>query len=642
MEDDCKSVEITEDSFLQLRLQGAVYVDKTSFIVQLAKSRGPFFLSRPRRFGKSLLLDTFQQMFEGKKEIFAGLEIETLSPNFAERIFPVIRINMNTVDSDPNHFQDGLISKLIPIANSYDVQISRSSIANAISDLIMNISIKCAAPKINDMSHGRVNVGDKNVVILIDEYDFPLLKHLHDPVKIEKIRSMLYDFYSSLKGCSNFLRFTFITGITKFKQLSLFSAMNNINDISFHENFSAICGFTKKEITDSYGKHLNKALPKVIERGGLPSGSTVDDIMDKISYWYDGYSWDGTTRVFNPFSIKNFLEIFLFKDYWYESGTSLFTGIMNSFDGNRLSIFGRDISLESPIAIQDTGNIKDEAFLLQAGYLTIDSISYIGGSEIYRLRIPNNEIKRALNKELSDKFLSFIANLEFMDKSGEPLTNFTSMKDKLLSSLWSCDVNSSEELLGSIFSGNPKEWYRNVGEGSYKLILLTIMRFGGAIFTGNLLEALGEVYSNAGRADLLLDVSGKGYIVVELKYASDSDKPGNSDAIPGLQTVPIKVLADPSSDHGPRADIDGCSRLIELGSLPDNVKRILERKINEAFKQISEKDYTKPYLASGKPVLAAAVAVYGTSAVMVRFGRIVWKANGDNETDIKEIELSAP
>ncbi|MDR1039150.1 MAG: AAA family ATPase [Deltaproteobacteria bacterium] len=643
MEENLKSVEIAEDSFWELRLHGAVYVDKTAHLLELTKTRGPFFLARPRRFGKSLLLDTIQRMFEGRKELFTGLEIETSGSDFTWKSFPVIRINMNNVSSDPDHFKTDLISKLLPIANSYKVQINQSDIAGAISDLIINVSIKCTTQKMKKKGEKRVDIGEKNVVLLIDEYDFPLLKHLHNPVKIEKMRSMLYDFYSSIKGCSNFLRFIFITGITKFRQLSLFSALNNIEDISFDERFSAICGFTKDEITASYGKYLDRALPKMIENGGLPHGSTVDKVMEKITYWYDGYSWDGKTRVFNPFSIKNFLQKFLFKDYWYESGTSLFTGVLNSFDGNRFSIFGKNISLEAPLDIQDTANINDEAFLLQAGYLTIESIDYIDGTENLRLKIPNNEIRRAINKELSSKFQRFVKSLQFMKDNGEFINNFTSMKDTLLASLWSRDVARSEELLGSIFSGNPREWYRNGGEGSYKLILLALMRFGGAIFTGNMLEVLGEVYSDSGRADLLFDVSGKGYIVMELKYADADDKPGHFSGLPGGNAEPHPTaLSDPSDNSGPPAYLDGFSRLLETGNMPDNVKRILEVKIEEAFKQISSKNYAKPYLASGKPILAAAVALYGTSTVMVRFANVVWKADGDRDIDLREIKLSSP
>jgi hypothetical protein len=641
MENELNNLQITVDSFARLIQLGAVYVDKTGLILELLKSDGPYFLARPRRFGKSLLVDTIRQIFEGRRELFTGLEIDNKTPNLDWKPFPVIRINMNTVDADPDQFQDGLISKLMPIANSYNVTISQSSIANAISDLIMNISIRCATPKINEHDSRRVEIGEKNVVLLIDEYDFPLLKHLRDPLKIEKIRSMLYDFYSSVKGCSDFLRFTFITGITKFKQLSLFSALNNIEDISFDDRFSLICGFSKDEITTYYSKYLDRALSKEIDSGALPQGSSVDDIMRKISFWYDGYSWDGTKRVYNPFSIKNYLQKYSFKYYWYKSGVSLFTGVLNSFDENRFSIFGKNISIESPLEIQDTSNINDETFLLQAGYLTVDTVENIAGIETFRLKIPNNEIRFAINQELSNKFRQFVKRLQFLQTSADPLTDFISMKDTLLSTLWSRNENESEKLLSSIFSGNPKEWYRNGGEGSYKLILLTIMRFGGAVFTGNMLEAIGEMYSDSGRADLLFDVSGKGFIVIELKFASDDDKRKRRPEYRGIRTGQATMSGqDPSQGGVPTADMGGYSYHLELGLVSDKIKRILEGKITEAFNQILKNNYVKPYLVSGKPVLAAAIAIFDTSDVMVRFAEVGWHDSGKVRVDLKEINDS--
>ncbi|MDR1039809.1 MAG: AAA family ATPase [Deltaproteobacteria bacterium] len=639
--------QIPIDSFAKLVKLGAVYVDKTGLILELVKSYGPFFLSRPRRFGKSLLLDTIRQIFEGRKELFSGLEIEKRDPNFSWEKFPVIRINMNTVNTDPEQFQNGLIGRLLPISKSHHVEISQSNIASAISDLITNISLKYAIPEISPDSEkgdsdGPGGIGIGNVVLLIDEYDFPLLQHLRNPEKIEKLRLMLYEFYSAIKGCSDYLRFVFITGITKFKQLSIFSALNNVVDLSYESDFATICGFTKCEISSFFGKHLEKALSKQIAMGDLPPNSTPDNLIDKIADWYDGYSWDGETRVFNPFSIKSFLHQKKFGNYWYESGRSLLADVIDSFDGNRFSIFGKNISLEAPLEIQDTTNINDEAFLFQAGYLTIDAIDSIGGSDIFHLTIPNKEIKNAINKELTSKFKQFMINLQFMKTSKDTMMNFTNMKDKLLSSLWSGDINTSEMLLSSIFSGNPKEWYRGGGEGSYKLILLTLMRFGGAIFSENMLEVLGEVYSDAGRADLLFDVSGKGYVVIELKYIEDD---GDRQAIQksrysrhSRRTVSPEAAGSDLTRAGEHpASLTGFTRLLEYGNKPDKVERILESKIEEAFNQILDHDYGKPYLVSGKTVRAAAIAVYGTSVVMVRFAEVVWKDIVEGMPELKRI-----
>jgi hypothetical protein len=640
MQNPSSSIQTTVDSFARLIQLGAVYVDKTALLADLIQTDGPYFLARPRRFGKSLLIDTIRQLFEGRRELFVGLEIERKATGFDWKPFPVIRINMNTIDPDPDLFQTGLISKLKPFANAYLVDINQFSIADAISDLIINISIKCSVPK--HQNDRRVDIAEKNVVLLIDEYDFPLLKHLNDPEKIEKMRGILYNFYSSIKGCSDYLRFIFITGITKFNQLSLFSALNNIRDITLDSNFSTICGFTKNEISTSYAKNIDMTVTTMIKEKTLPPGSTIDDIMEKITEWYDGYSWDGKTKVFNPFSIKSFLENQDFYDYWYESGVSLFTNTINSFDGRHFEIFGKNISIDTHLMIQDTANINSEAFLFQAGYLTIDSIEKNISSKIYHLKIPNNEIKNAINKELSTKFKDFLKRLRFMNRSGDPFADFMSMKDALLSSLWSCNIIESEKILSSIFSGNPKEWYRNGGEDSYKLILLTLMRFGGAVFSGNMLDAIGEVYSDADRADLLFDVSGNGYIVIEIKCAPDEDKRDANVPHGHMADPSILIRSDRSDTEGSPADLGVFSRLLELGLVPDSVNRILENKIQEAFDQISIKNYAKPYIASVKPILAVAIAVYGTSAVMVRFAKVVWKTGEPNTIAFDEIHSSVP
>ncbi|MDR1039692.1 MAG: hypothetical protein LBR80_05885 [Deltaproteobacteria bacterium] len=357
--------------------------------------------------------------------------------------------------------------------------------------------------------------------------------------------------------------------------------------------------------------------------------------MDKITEWYYGYSWDGSTKVFNPFSIKIFLYKNRFGDYWYKSGTSLFTEALGSLDGKRFELFGKNTSVKAPLEIQDTCNINDEAFLLQAGYLTIDSISEISNSTIFNLKIPNHEIGNAINGELSAKFQKFAIGIQFMRVSDDPLKSFTSMKGELLSTLWSCDTERAEMLLSSIFSGNPREWYRGGGEGSFKLILLTLMRFGGAIFSGNMLEALGEVYSDAGRSDLLFDVAGKGYIVIELKYIEAEDETGLDGRLNRKAKQTTRRHSGLSLEDMRPVFFTGFHRLLELGTVSDQIKRILESKVDDAFNQIFAKDYAKQYLVSGKPVRAVAVAVYDTSTVMVRFAEVVWKDDGEWQLDSK-------
>jgi hypothetical protein len=609
--DKLKPLEVTEESFLTLIKKGAVYVDKTDKIHELVKSRGPYFLSRPRRFGKSLLVDTIQQLFQGRRELFAGLKIEKKEPLFSWEPYPVIRINMNRVGPNPDRFEDNLVKRLARIAGKFKVEISMGDVSDAFDSLVTSLSEKFEN-SIGDAS----DITDKalgNVVLLIDEYDFPLLKNMEDPIKVEKIREKLYDFYSAVKGCINDLRFVFITGITKFRELSFFSALNNIDDITFDKNFAAICGFTENDITSYFDGYLPGLLSEQIKCEALLSDSRPSALIDKITSWYDGYSWDGKTKVFNPYSIKKLLQKNEFGDYWYESGTPLFTGHLESFDATHFKISNKNISVDEPVGIHDTSNIDDESFLLQAGYLTVDSIVKTEDSKTYMLKIPNFEIKNAINKELSNKFKKFLQTLDFMKIQTDMKPRLTSMKNELLNALLACDIDKSEMLLSSIFSGIPKKLYRKGGENLYHIILLIILRFGGTFFSGDILSVIPELLSDAGLSDLVLPVPGKGYIVIELKYIEDKEtaRPQPDSGKPDEGETPTAIYA--------------FTRSLPYGEISEKVKRLLENAVDLAFKQILSNNYAKQYLVSGLPIIAAVIAVYGTSAVMARFGEAVWK-----------------
>ncbi|MDR1040350.1 MAG: AAA family ATPase [Deltaproteobacteria bacterium] len=645
MEDHLKPLELEEESFGALIEQGAVYVDKTELILELIKKRGPFFLSRPRRFGKSLLLDTIQQIFEGRRELFAGLKLEKLAPDFNWAHAPVIRISMAGTNSNPDTFESGLLNLIKVNAENHSVEIDTSDFSAAIVSLATKLS------RIHSKSRKPVDnlarFSGGNVVLLIDEYDFPFLQYLGDPAAIEKTRLTLYNFYSAIKSIIGYFRFIFITGITKFRQLSLFSALNNIRDITFDPKFSTICGFTKQEIESSYNSHLAKVLATQKNLGLLPHNWKLSDLMGEIVDWYDGYSWDGETKVFNPFAIKSLLEFTVFDDYWYKSGVPLLTAMLESFTGNFFTIFNNNLSVKDSTTINDTQNIHNEAFLLQAGYLTVDSISGYGKERIYRLKVPNNEVKDAIDLELKDKFTDFIYNLRYGDKLHGPHVLFTDIKRLLQSAMWSRNSQESEMYLGSIFSGISKDLYRQGGENYYNIILQILFKYGGAIFDGDIFKAMSQLFSDAGRSDLVVEVQEvgevRGYIVVELKF------------IPEHGGLDIYENAPPSNNISPphktqwlsgqvfqQSSPISVTGLIEQGKISEPLKRLLEREAEDAFEQIKRKHYAKYLFISGKPILAAAVAVYRTSTVLVRFKEVVWMAENQNEPEVGIIQLPVP
>ncbi|MDR1038771.1 MAG: AAA family ATPase [Deltaproteobacteria bacterium] len=641
MDDVLKPLEVQEGSFLTLISQGAVYVDKTAMILDLLRQRGPYFISRPRRFGKSLLLDTIQQIFEGKRELFAGLEIEKRFPDYNWAPTPVIRIDMNYVSTDPEKFETSLISKLIPIAESYGFQINKTDLPSSISDLILKLSkLQETSRAIRD---NLAKLGNGNVVLLIDECDFPLIENLQDADKIEAMGKLLRLFYSALKGSIDNLRFLFITGITKFKQLSLFFSLNNVKDISFDNNFSTLCGFTEEEIDSYYGRHLLRSLKEQIHVGELPAISNIDSLKSKIKYWYDGYSWDGEKHVYNPYAIKSFLETGLFDDYWYKSGSPLLNSLLETVTGNLFAIFGNRKSIDDLSAVNDVFNINDEVFLLQAGYLTVDSIKGYGKYRTYYLKIPNNEIKDTIGFELIDKFERFLLNLKFGDTELRGLHLAASTKDILLSALWSRDCINSEMYLASIFSGISKDLSRNGVEYYYHIIILVILRFGEAFFNGDAYSLLSELLSDYGESDPVFEVPGGGYLIIELKFVPNNPSLEILNGFPTVSDITSAPYSSGLVGQRPQSPLPvGVTGLIEQGKISERLKLHLESQAEEAFERIRIKSYPKQLFVSRKPILAAAVVIYRTSTVLVRFKEIRWLEDSRVEHEIGTIRLPIP
>ncbi|MDR1041886.1 MAG: AAA family ATPase [Deltaproteobacteria bacterium] len=645
MEDHLKPLELEEESFEALIGQGAVYVDKTDLILELIKKRGPFFLSRPRRFGKSLLLDTIKQVFDGRRELFAGLKIEKLAPNFNWAQTPVIRINMAGTNIVPAEFGDDLLALIKSNAKNHRVEIETTNFYSAFISLVTELSTRhtdSAKPADN-----LAKLGPGNIVLLIDEYDYPFHRYLGDPAVIEQTRLTLYGFYSAIKSLILNFRFILITGITKFRQLSLFSALNNFRDITFEPRFSTICGFTRQEIESSFDRHLASVLSAQKNVGLLPHHWKSSDIIGEIANWYDGYSWDGENKVFNPFAIKSFLEFGAFDDYWYKSGVPMLTAMLESFTGNFFTIFDKNLSVSDSTTVNDTQNICNKAFLLQAGYLTVDSVSGYGKDRIYRLKVPNNEVKDAIELELKSKFSNFIYNLRYGNKSHGPHALFTDIRSLLQSAMWSRNSQESEMCLGSIFSGISKDLYRQGGEKYYNIILQILFKYGGAILDGDIFKAMSQLLSDAGRSDLVIEVQEggelRGYIVVELKFIPEQGGWDIYENEPSAGNAsPYHEYPEPSGQTFQQSRPISVTGLIEQGRISEPLKRRLEREAEDAFEQIKRKHYAKFLFISGKPILAAAVVVYRTSTVLVRFKDVVWMAENQDVPKVGIIQLPVP
>jgi len=277
-----------------------VYVDKTKFVYDLMNDASYYFLSRPRRFGKSLLLDTIAEVMSGEKDLFKGLSIHDSDYQFEKH--PVIRLDMSNVANEtPSVLKDSLSKALLRQAKREGLCIDYDMPPELFINMIEGLHEKCG----------------KKVVILIDEYDKPILDRLADIETAEANRDILRGFYGILKSMDPYLRFTFVTGVSKFTRTSIFSGLNNLRDITMDEDNANICGIEIENLETYFSGHI-EALASLDKFKGFAS------LHDEILAWYDGYSWDGSTRVINPFSLLSFFAQRRFSGFWYASGTPTF------------------------------------------------------------------------------------------------------------------------------------------------------------------------------------------------------------------------------------------------------------------------------------------------------------------------------
>lgn len=358
-------------SFEEIRKQGCLYVDKTDIIWQLANRGKKYnYLSRPRRFGKSVLVDTLETYFMGKKELFEGLKIMQMETEWVKR--PVIRLDMSRAGAEP----ETLRSYLNNIFRQYEGEYS-----------LVPDPTDSLADRFNAIIVGAYEQTGQQVAILIDEYDSPL-QHSWKTPHHEACTAIYREVFAILKADDKYEKFVFITGITKFTQISLFSVLNNLSNISFDSEYAALCGITKEEVLRDFKPEINKL--------AASKGWTFDEAVVQLTAYYDGYhfSHENMVDVFNPFSLINALADSKLRNYWASSGaTSLLPKFVDDME-IRLKDFDHSALLDTIIETSDVTGGGAELFLYQSGYLTIKG--YINGT--YLLGIPNFEVRQALNE----------------------------------------------------------------------------------------------------------------------------------------------------------------------------------------------------------------------------------------------------
>ncbi|MDR1342132.1 MAG: ATP-binding protein [Prevotellaceae bacterium] len=471
-----KDLPVGIQSFEKLRMSGYLYVDKTKDILSLVSTSKPYFLSRPRRFGKSLTISVIQAIFEGRKELFEGLYIydkwDWTKTN------PVIRIDFGAMaNRATEEVKFSLTHHLIEIAKSYKVTSSGDTIPDKFEALIKNL---------------HQSTGEK-VVVLVDEYDKPIVDNLTDLATADANRQLLHDFYQVLKAADDHLRFVFLTGVSKFSKVSLFSGLNSPDDITIDHRFATLCGYTQQELESCFEEHIRSMAASM----GIPP----NELVAKIRSWYNGYSWDGANTVYNPFSTLLLFTKCVFKDYWFATGTPTF--LVNLIkERNEVHL------LTEPSLIQESGfdkfdirTLDTRLLLFQTGYLTIKKVADDTFTEQrnFTLDIPNQEVRLAMMEHMVGSFAAF------------PDSETGAMRSQMLHSLLDGNAALLEQHVKSLFARIPHQLHlpREAYYHSMLLVWLNMLGF----------KVEAEVLStDKGRIDAVW-TWGERAVIAEVKYS---------------------------------------------------------------------------------------------------------------------------
>ena len=421
-----KKLPIGIQEFSEFKPGNYIYVDKTEHIYNLMQGKY-YFLSRPRRFGKSLLLNTIKEVFKGNKKLFEGLWIYD---KIEWEKYPVIKISFSYIDYYNLGLEKAIDNILREIAKEYSVTLENESFSSKFAELIQKLGQK------------------KKVVILIDEYDKPIIDYIDDIPKADKNREILKSFYSVIKDSDDFIRFFFVTGVSKFSQVSIFSDLNNLNDITLNEKYSTITGYTQEEL-ESY-------FPEYIESVEERYQNIFHDILLEIKKWYNGYSWDGRNFVYNPFSILNFFYSREFGDYWFATGTPTF--LITLIKQNKFTIFDIENRIVSKNSLNkyEITSISLIPLLFQTGYLTIKESNL--RDMTYKMDFPNSEVESSftiyllssLNDGHLDKTDSLIIKMRYA-LNEDKIDKFIELLNILYKGLSYTIVDSKEKYFHSIF-----------------------------------------------------------------------------------------------------------------------------------------------------------------------------------------------
>ena len=470
-----RRLPIGMQTFRELREENCYYVDKTPYVRRLLAGGKYYFLSRPRRFGKSLFLDTLKELFEGSEALFKGLHIHD-HQDWSLR-HPVVRLSFAGGNfREPGYVHTNVMAQLDGVAEAAGVGSRYDTAPERFGHLIRTL---------------HKHAGQR-VAVLVDEYDKPILDALETPEVARANRDYLRGLYGVIKDSDAHVRFTFLTGVSKFSKVSLFSDLNNLTDLTLDRRYSAICGYTEGDLDTVFAPEL----------AGLDRA--------RIREWYNGYRWRGEEKVYNPFDVLLLFDSREFRAHWFETGTPAF--LVETLFERRISSVSLSemVGTADLLSAFDVGKIGTEALLFQTGYLTITAEEEVGGEALYRLDYPNREVRQSLNRVLLRHMV-------------QDATQQTANSIRLARLLETTDCSGLKELFHAFFASIPYQWYTNNDIANYEGYYASVFY---SYFAALGYEIVVEDSSSRGRLDMALRVSGRRYLfefkVVELAPAGSA------------------------------------------------------------------------------------------------------------------------
>jgi hypothetical protein len=470
-----KNLPIGIQSLVEIRANNCVYVDKTQLVHQLVTTGKYYFFSRPRRFGKSLLISTFKELYSGSKSLFENLWIEN---NWDwSKTSPIVHFSFDQTSYKQIGIEAAILQDLRGWAKHHKVRLKTTDYKSQFKELLEKIANK----------HGKV-------ALLIDEYDKPIIDFLEkeDIATCKFNRDILREFYGVIKNADNLLTFVFITGISKFSKVSLFSHLNNLNDITLNPNYAALAGYTQEELEFYFPDYLQSCAESMeISREAL---------LAQMKVWYNGYSWDGRTKVYNPFGTLNFFSNKIFFNHWFSTGSPDFLikkmralayyHVENSIINNRI------------LDKYDIDNLTLIPLLFQTGYLTVKSLDALTGDMV--LDYPNKEVRESMYEFLID------------DVSRNPQRVHTGMTiNDLKNAFESKNLEKVQTILNSLLKDLPAQTFQNQTEGLFHGLIHLVFSYLGL--------AVHEVHSSQGRADAVVQTQTDVYIF-EFKFNKNAEE----------------------------------------------------------------------------------------------------------------------